>query len=97
MLTTIKSTNVPTGQPEPPESTIATPLGTTSTDNGKDYEDKEEETKSGAILCIYYQLICIINVKTNAHGYPSPLGSGFISCKLPLTLDSFHILVVYTY
>ena len=49
---TIRSTNVPTGQPEPPGGTIGTPLGTTSTDNGKDYEDKQEETKPGAILCI---------------------------------------------
>ena len=47
----IKSTNVPTGQPEPPGGTITTTLGTTSTDNGKDYVKKQEETKPGAILC----------------------------------------------
>ena len=49
---TIKSTNVHTGQTKPPGGTIGTALGATSTDNGKDYEGKEEETKPGAILCI---------------------------------------------
>ena len=48
---TINSTNVPTGQPELPGGTIATQMGTTSTGNGKDYEDKEEETRLGVILC----------------------------------------------
>ena len=51
MHLTVKGINVPIRQPERPGGKIATPLGATSTDNGKDYEDKDEETKPGVILC----------------------------------------------
>ena len=47
----INDSNLPTGPPKPPRYTTITPLETTATDKERYYEDKQEETEQGALLC----------------------------------------------